>query len=103
MGRTSLRKPWVVGSPGGTFPQTGDIHERTLGDDSVRRISIRRQPFGVAGLSGRDRKHNGRRGLDPLVYHRSLRVEPMEERTLLSVGVQFDHVIYDPAPAKGRI
>ena len=56
--------------------------------ETIRRVvwQPRRQPFGAIGWWGCGRKHPAGRGLNPLVHHRSLRVEPMEERALLSVG-----------------
>jgi hypothetical protein len=56
----------------------------------------RRQRRSMAGLTGRDRNRQSGPAPRALVHHRSLRVEPMEERTLLSVGLQFDHLIYNP-------
>ena len=48
----------------------------------------------------RARRGNGRglgrtNGIDAAVGFRPLRIEAMEERTLLSIDMQFSHVVYD--------
>ena len=51
--------------------------------------------FRVHRGSGRGRGKT--KGADAAVGFRPLRFEPMEERTLLSIDLQFHHVIYDPS------
>ena len=58
----------------------------------------------VRHVVSQPRGHNveNRRRPRTLVHYRGLRVEPMEQRALLSVALQFDHVIYDPATRARR-